>query len=113
MTEQDVASPERSAEIAVRIALPPVEELPIAEYANFAAATLSEHEVMITFAQFSPPSDETELAGLGTPPVLRAKPVARIAIPRTLLTPLVDVLTRQMQAQASREGESALSTEEQ
>ena len=85
-------------EVKVKIELPPVSELPIAQYANFASATTSQHETVITFAQFTAPSDEVEVKDLQETALMRAKPVARVAVPHSLLVPLIDVLTRQLDA---------------
>ena len=82
----------------VKVEFPPVAELPVAVYANFAAATITQNEVFVTFGQYTPPTDEAEVAGLGSPPRISARPVARIAIPHGLLAPLIDVLSGQRQA---------------
>jgi len=100
------------SEVKVRIELPPVSELPIAQYANFASATTSQHETVITFAQFTAPSDEVEVNDLQKTALMRAKPVARVAIPHSLLVPLIDVLTRQQDALHGDESASASEEED-
>ena len=98
MSEGAKKRPQTLTEVTVKIELPPVSELPIAQYANFASATTSQHETVITFAQYTAPSDEAEVKGLQKTALLRAKPVARVAIPHSLLVPLIDVLTHQQDA---------------
>lgn len=76
------------------IAIPPSHELPTALYANYAAANHTEYEVVLTFAQVSSATDKDEVKSLKEVGRITARPVARIAIPHNLLTPLIAVLEK-------------------
>lgn len=80
--------------VTFSVVLPPAPELPLAIYANWAAANHSQSEVILDFAQVALPSTEAELKALGDSPVIVAKPVVRIAIPPLMLDSLIEALQK-------------------
>ncbi len=78
------------------------------------AATHSDFEVILDFAQIALPTSEQELRSIGDNPTILAKHVARIAIPHVVLEPLIKVLTQRLdiiatiaKQKASEQSESA------
>ena len=96
--------------VGVKIVPPLRDDFPLAQYANYVLTSNSEYEVLLDFAQLSPPLTESEVASLGENPQIEFRPVVRVAIPFALLEPLIGALqerNRMISEQASASSSEA------
>ena len=85
---------------------PRLRDLPPADYANFVAINHTPYELTMFFGQVSNPGHALDLEDLGEPPVIEAKPVARVSIPAAIVDRTLEALTKQAEKMKEELGES-------